>query len=259
MKKLPKRSFLKSSKKGFTLVEMLVAIGILLILLSSALLIIDPIAQFQKVRNSQRKHDLNQIKNALDTYYNDHSCYPASIPFGEEWLDGNVVLMKKIPTDPQLVCVSGNCYPYQYYTEEGSNCPQWNIVFSTLEGKIKNTPDTCRSMLKEKLCPSADFRFNFSTRYYYCIFSGSINKNICQIIVDQGGVGTVPIGEITTTTTTVPGSTTTTVTGPYVCNCDPNQYPGKKLYDIRGTCNDVNTAPYKYCDDKCTQPCDPNY
>jgi prepilin-type N-terminal cleavage/methylation domain-containing protein len=64
--------------KGFTLVELIVAIGILGILAITAIAAINPFAQFQKADDIRRKSDLAQIQRALESYYQDNKAYPAS-------------------------------------------------------------------------------------------------------------------------------------------------------------------------------------
>ena len=251
-----KNNFINKIKKngaGFTLIEMLVAIGILMILLAFALLIIDPLTQLKKLHDSQRKHDLVQIRNALDTYYNDHSCYPASIPFGQEWRDGNNVLMKKVPQEQTAYCIAGgSCYYYYYQVNPNDSCPQWAILYA----KLEITPvaaESCGRKIIRTMCPGAAF----NPKYDYCLSTGQID---CTSLGSSGIANPYYIAPppTTTTVTSPPTTTTTTIPGSYSCNCDPNEYPGKKLYDIRtGNCNEVNTIPYKYCDSKCTQPCGP--
>src|SRR5258708_13026190 len=61
---------------GFTLVELLTVVGIVGILLVAAILILNPVAQFQKANDAKRKSDLTQIQKALETYFNDYEKYP---------------------------------------------------------------------------------------------------------------------------------------------------------------------------------------
>jgi type IV pilus assembly protein PilA len=56
----------KSKKqKGFTLIEILVVIGIIAVLATIVLLAINPARQFAKARNSQRSSNVNAILNAV--------------------------------------------------------------------------------------------------------------------------------------------------------------------------------------------------
>jgi type IV pilus assembly protein PilA len=54
-----------NSKKGFTLIEILVVIGIIAILAAVVLIAINPARQFAQARDSQRTANLNAILNAI--------------------------------------------------------------------------------------------------------------------------------------------------------------------------------------------------
>jgi len=54
--------------KGFTLIELLIVIAILGILAAGILVAINPVAQMQKARNSQRKADLRNMQQAVESY-----------------------------------------------------------------------------------------------------------------------------------------------------------------------------------------------
>jgi len=61
---------------GFTLIELITAIGITVVLLSLAIAVLQPGEQFRKSRDAKRKADLGQIQRALETYYQDYGRYP---------------------------------------------------------------------------------------------------------------------------------------------------------------------------------------
>src|SRR3989304_2899146 len=67
-----------SHKKGFTLLEILLVVGIIAILAGIVILAINPARQLALARNTQRKSDLKQIYNAISQYYIENSAYPAS-------------------------------------------------------------------------------------------------------------------------------------------------------------------------------------
>ncbi|MDP2638086.1 MAG: 6-bladed beta-propeller [Candidatus Levybacteria bacterium] len=93
----------KFSQTGFTLIELLVAIGIIGVLAGSLLIVLNPGVQIAKAHDAQRKNDLEQIKIALDTYYNDNNKYPAQMS------DLVSSYMPKLPQDP----VSSQSYCYE--------------------------------------------------------------------------------------------------------------------------------------------------
>lgn len=58
----------KTFQSGFTLIEILVVIGILSILLAIVLIAINPQQQFQQANNTQRSSDVSAILNAVSSY-----------------------------------------------------------------------------------------------------------------------------------------------------------------------------------------------
>ena len=71
--------FKKSSNKGFTLLEILLVVGIIAILAGIVIIAINPSKQLAQVRNTERKSDLKQIANAITQYYIDHNTYPTTV------------------------------------------------------------------------------------------------------------------------------------------------------------------------------------
>jgi prepilin-type N-terminal cleavage/methylation domain-containing protein len=60
------------NKKGFTLIEILVVIGLIAILAAIVLIAINPAKQFAQARNSQRVSNVQTILNALGQDLADH-------------------------------------------------------------------------------------------------------------------------------------------------------------------------------------------
>jgi len=63
----------KSTKKGFTLLELLIVIAIIAILAVIIILVLDPAETLKKSRDSQRLSDLSTIKTALGIYLTSQS------------------------------------------------------------------------------------------------------------------------------------------------------------------------------------------
>jgi prepilin-type N-terminal cleavage/methylation domain-containing protein len=71
-------------QKGFTLIEVLVVIGILSVLLLITLVAINPARQFAQANNTQRNSDVNALLNAIHEYAADNKgALPAGIPTGD--------------------------------------------------------------------------------------------------------------------------------------------------------------------------------
>ena len=60
------------TKKGFTLLELLIVIGILSILSTTVILVINPAQLLKKARDSQRISDLNTVKVAIAYYITEY-------------------------------------------------------------------------------------------------------------------------------------------------------------------------------------------
>lgn len=67
-------------KKGFSLVELLVVIAIIASIV--ALAIPNYLSARQRAKDSKKKTEMAQLKNALRLYYNDFTTYPASFSGG---------------------------------------------------------------------------------------------------------------------------------------------------------------------------------
>ncbi len=70
---LPKIRKTRLGQRGFTLVEVLVVVGILAILLAITLVAINPNQHFQDSRNSQRSSNVTAILDAIYEYESAHS------------------------------------------------------------------------------------------------------------------------------------------------------------------------------------------
>ena len=112
------------TKGGFTLIEILLAIGILAILATAAIIAINPARQFAQARNTQRWNDIHAIMNAVYQYsVGNKGLIPSGIPIGEiieicrfdaiscdgayamSDLTNGSKYLTSIPTDP--ACASG--------------------------------------------------------------------------------------------------------------------------------------------------------
>jgi prepilin-type N-terminal cleavage/methylation domain-containing protein len=117
-----------NTQKAFTLVELIVIMGIISILASVTLVAVNPPKHFSQARDTQRKNDINQLVNAVTQYMsNNNGTVPAAITTtptvigsGGGQIDLCTLLVStylpEMPFDPQ----SGNY----------SNCSSYNTNYS---------------------------------------------------------------------------------------------------------------------------------
>ena len=116
--------------KGFTLIELLIVIGVLGVLATVLLIIIDPVKQLQRARDTKRKANIAQIQQALELYRADRNVYPGSLPL----CNGNLIVsgvtyLRGMPCDPK----DGTAY---VYTPSASP-----ILSYTIRACLENTSD----------------------------------------------------------------------------------------------------------------------
>lgn len=97
-------------KKGFTLVEILIVVGIISALIAAPFFVYSTL--LKRSRDAQRKIDLEQIHLALERYYNRFNTYPDSSNLDLLVQEG---FLNDMPTDPREG-TSGYTYVYYYYT-----------------------------------------------------------------------------------------------------------------------------------------------
>jgi type IV pilus assembly protein PilA len=114
-------------KRGFTLIEVLLVVGIIAILAAIVIVAINPGRQIGGSRNSQRKADVHTILNAVYQYYVDNGSLPSAISSAEteicktnasscsSLIDLSVLTadekyLPSIPTDPTGVSTNGTGY-----------------------------------------------------------------------------------------------------------------------------------------------------
>lgn len=156
------------------------------------LFFINPVRQLDKMKDATRQHDFEEIKTSLDAYYNDHNCYPASIPFGAEWTEDGTTYMKKVPQDIEC-STKGKCYSYEPDPED--TCSQWYGLF----GRLAVTPqDQFRACSVPASCLPVNYT---SSGYNSCFVAGSYDCSVLHNIV-LPDIQTVPTQAISTPTPT---------------------------------------------------------
>lgn len=110
---------LKSSKSGFTLIEFLVTLGVLAIVATVTIALINPQLQLKKANDGRRKSDLLKIQSALELYRSNESYYPPVISL---LTSGTPKYLQALPNDP-----NGSGYGYTVFP---SGCDN-SVLFCT--------------------------------------------------------------------------------------------------------------------------------
>ena len=118
-----------SRQAGFTLIEILLVIGILAILIAITLIAINPARQFSQANNTQRSSDVAAILNAINQYMIDNDgAIPAgtgvaisasTTNMGSDAADVNIcsdivpLYIAEMPVDPKIGSITtGPCSVY---------------------------------------------------------------------------------------------------------------------------------------------------
>lgn len=126
---------MKNMQKGFSLVELIVAVSILVVLTAISLTTFSSVQK--NSRDSKRKADLGIIQSALEQYHSDQGSYPSVITAGSPIKDpGNSkTYLSSVPSDPKgatycyesspLGCIT-KCTKYKIHAFlENSSTPPW--------------------------------------------------------------------------------------------------------------------------------------
>ncbi len=152
---------INNMRKGFTLVELLVVIGVISILAGATLTILNPEKQLQRARDSRRKADLQQIRSALELYRSDFGTYPTtdwvySTAVGNSWIPGlSPDYLKTVPKDPKNIGSNYSGQVYGYYSSAWcSATPGTSYILAVT---LENSSDTEKGqIIKYNSCDWGD-------------------------------------------------------------------------------------------------------
>lgn len=145
---------LKNKQNGFTLLELLVVIGIIGLLAS--ILVVNLTGARRRARDTKRIADIRSMQTAAEDYYGKNGKYPSAI---SDLVSGGQIA--NWPLDPLAAggttCIgnSDNCYWYASYTPGGALGPQSYHFGASLEDSgspLVNQDRDCNSM-SGSACP----------------------------------------------------------------------------------------------------------
>jgi type II secretory pathway pseudopilin PulG len=130
------------NQEGISLVEMLVISGLITIMISGFIALINPLQKISQSNDVKRKSDIAQLQRALEIYNNDNGQYPASTATytitGTNWGGAWPQYMARLPQDP----TGGR--RYVYYTPNIGACANYQCyyIFASLQSG-GNDPQAC--------------------------------------------------------------------------------------------------------------------
>ena len=100
---------MRHARAGFTLIEILLVIGMIAVLATVVFVALDPAKRFQDTRNARRTTDIQNILSAVHTYVNDtKGTFPAAITTTEKQI-GTAVTGCAIATGGCAVAGATDC------------------------------------------------------------------------------------------------------------------------------------------------------
>jgi prepilin-type N-terminal cleavage/methylation domain-containing protein len=119
----------RNHKKGFTIVELVIVIAVIMILVTASVVLIDPVAKKKRARDNKRLSDVSTIDRAINEYLLDKGDYPdqadtlresTTLPLGSSalvnavggWIAADLSkYTSRLPIDP----LNDGTYHYSYY------------------------------------------------------------------------------------------------------------------------------------------------
>lgn len=173
--------------RGFTLVELLVVIAIIGVL--ATLLLLQLNTARQKARDARRVADVNQVRSAMELFFDDTGTYPTSTNLGTFTYSGKTLsdYLSKVPDDPLRSCTAGvydgattdpaGCYGYAWDQIAGPKATKFHI-WAELEQAAKSALDS-------------DLDFNSATDPGWTNRQGATQNGTLQTCSDSAAVDCV--------------------------------------------------------------------
>lgn len=224
-------------KKGFTLIEVLIVVTIVAVLAVLAMFMMTN--NLSKSRDGKRKTDLDRIKIAFESYYDDENAFPPELILTTCGGEGLRPYLSEIPCDPKTK------KPYCYIYDAASSGQDYHIL-SALE--FDSDP-----VITKLECNNDDVYCGFETECTplgYKGFNYGVSSSNTTVVSDN--IGSLLAGPTPTPTPTA------TPAGPL-----PSTIPGTRACSNKGICNTYSNpasaphfCPVTFADPQCNGWCD---
>ncbi|MFA7702484.1 MAG: FISUMP domain-containing protein, partial [Patescibacteria group bacterium] len=175
---------ISKTKKGFTLVELIIVLAIIGIVLATAFISFSNARQ--KARDAKRVSDITQVQNTLELYFRDEGRYPASLTFGSELVgsSSNRVYMVKLPENPTPR--NDNTCPdneYSYLATNNGESYELNFCVSETTGNFASGEKCATSQgILNQTCPTEALVIETYTLAYTAGANGSLTGATPQTV-----------------------------------------------------------------------------
>ena len=134
----------KKNQKGFTLLELLVVIGIIGLLAS--ILVINLTSARRRARDTKRVADIRNLQTAAEDYFGKNGRYPNTI--ADLITNGNIPVWPLDPLAPTGTTCTGNsdnCYYYGHYPATNSYSYHFGASMEDTGSQLLNQDRDCNS------------------------------------------------------------------------------------------------------------------
>ncbi len=135
---------MKKILKGFTLIELILVLGIVGMFAAGIVVTINPSDQYRKGLDGRRKADLANIQKAIEFYYQDHGQYPSSTSNFEilDSVSGSVTYSWGTPWTPYMSLLPKDPSTNKAYVYFSTG--QTYYLFASLDRGAKDV-DSCNN------------------------------------------------------------------------------------------------------------------
>lgn len=156
----------QENKKGFTLVELLVVIGILAILAAAVVVVLNPAELLKQARDVQRMSDLDAVRSAISLYLSTVSS-PAFASAGPFSTSGT-----------NCYSLTGSCTQNNTYAIDGTGWVAVNL------GSMTNPASPISSLPKD---PVNDANYHYAWKGDTTTLTFEMNANLESVKYSSGG------------------------------------------------------------------------